>query len=368
MSVCISFLQLQIVLFSLEVEGMLSFRWPMSWNGQAGCHNVSFATHAKSGSQFASNLAGMLGGISGLTNFNFKRFGKTDIQSGNIVHFVRDPFALILSSYNYYTRGVEDKFHTRKLGPKNRARLGCESNVFFTCLWEKKTTAERLVVMARAYLWQKNAAIGLPLVDINTISHIYDIFEKLPNTINVCLEDLFADLVGTLGKVSDVISSNCPAIRTPSQLAQGMMQACDAGKCNTFAERLKYLRRNVAFKCCLHDSEEFCGTFEDEPDYQGAHMLNLLSWCVSSNPDKCKWVTSFAHIDRYPVKAYSLPPTNTTSNKRCHPHLWTTECDVDRTFVPAKMEDLHEALQKLDPETFNRVKEVSQSMRCGRVR
>jgi len=237
--------------------------------------------------------------------------------------------------------------------------------VFFTCLWEKNSTEERLVVMARALVRAK-VKIGTPILDINSILEMYNRFEELPNTINVCLEDLFVDAVGTFEKIWKLLASNCPGIHIPGDLANEMLQACDAGKCNSFAQQLDNLNWNKAFKCCLHDTEELCGSFEGEPVHEAKNVGALLSWCLRTNPEKCKWVATAAAIADYPVGVYAYAPVSTTSERKCYPNIWEVQCDLGRTFVPATLEDLHNALRTLDPQTLTRVTEVSESMNCRR--
>jgi len=207
-------------------------------------------------------LGKIFGEVKEISNFNEHRFKHTELTTPKIVHFVRDPFNLILSTYNYHLRGVEDIFRTKRLKPARMASLDCESNLFYTCLWEKNSLWERLVMMTRVLLYDPAGEIN-PFVDIESIYRFYETFEKLPNAMNVCLEDFGSDLIRTIEKVSNSIAPNCPTIQAPAEVAEELFQVCKEGICNSFDNRLKELYYNDAYKCSLYEVEESCGRFKD---------------------------------------------------------------------------------------------------------
>jgi len=337
-----------------------SFTFQNPYVGRSGCKDVCFATHHKSGSQFAAALGLILGNVEELSNFNARRFMKVDKENLTIVHFVRDPFALILSTYNWHLRAVEESFHTKRLSQSVQERLGCESNIFLNCLWEKNTTEERLVTMSKAMLYNDTGVVGLPLIDIDTILKFFWKFEELPNTMNVCIEDFRLDLVGTLERVSNLIKSSCSTLLSPVVLASLMREACEEGNCNSYESRLVEFEDNKAYKCNLYELEGSCGKFQEKEVARGGSLLSVLSYCAD-HASRCKYICRYM-----PVKAYASPPeTSGDEAKKCYPNYWKTICDPDRIFVPATIEDLYRALITLDIDTFNRVQAVSYKMKCG---
>jgi len=89
----------------------------------------------------------------------------------------------------------------------------------------------------------------------------------------------------------------------------------------------------------------------------GDTLSDVLSWCAT-RPSRCHYISTSTS-----VRAYASPP----DPQECHhgtPKVWKSVCDPERTFVPATMEDLHQALQALDPNAYERVMSVSLKMGC----
>jgi len=274
---------------------------------------------------------------------------------------VRDPFALILSTYNYNLLDVEGKIHIKLLTPPVQERLGCQSNVFFTCLWEKNTEAERLVVMARALVYDKAGDVGMPYVDIETIYHIYETFEKLPNALNLCLEDLSANLDRAIDQIYNLIGPRCSSFRASNDTLNVIKRKCKAGKCNAF----KYNQGMVNYRCNFLTMEGKCGIFVEDPVYEDRQIRNVVSWCAGHTTE-CHYVTNSFSKKNFPIRVYAGPPTSISNDSYdCTTRVWKSICDHHRTYVAATIDDLYKALLTLDPETYYHILSIRQIMRCG---
>merc|ERR1719285_1646923 len=109
----------------------------------------------------------------------------------------------------------------------------------------------------------------------------------------------------------------------------------------------------------MHEIEGSCGKFLEKEVVKGGSLTGTLSWCAQKG--KCNYITT-----RLPIKAYASPPTIAGSeDQSCYPYIWRVVCNPNRYFVPASLDQLHLALQRLDPITHNRLKAISLKMKCG---
>lgn len=229
-------------------------------------------------------------------------------NSMKVIHFVRDPWDILVSAYNYHMSASElwllwGREHITK----------CPNNCFVDCL--------RSLNMKDGIVAETNFMFA----GMKDMVHGFQVFQRWPErAINICMSEWGREFPGTVRRLCDFIGHDrCNA----NDVEESMLRTCKDGNCNVYAADNKH-------------------KIECRP-------IKVIGNCDGNDDlQQCVW-------------EHEITNTRKTEVTCCFEYeLYAVNCYTKPTFIEASLSDVREAVNSTNPELFDELELWSKLMGC----